>query len=206
MPAVRFITILLRFYFRRGVGLRKVSPRSCSPRFCIYPPVPDFGQIARGVSGKRRQSSGTYARRLAYTLGGQTLFKNLNLTLDHGMTAGVIGPSGVGKTSLLYLIAGLAKPSTGTIRADDEILTGEGIFVPPEKTAHRMVFQDYAVFPHMTVEKNLLFGMKFIPRHEHRPRLNEMLEVMRLTNLRGRYPHELSGGQQQRVAIARTPT
>ncbi|MGI2171130.1 ABC transporter ATP-binding protein [Shewanella sp. MF05960] len=134
---------------------------------------------------------------------GQVILHQLNLTLQQGEIVALLGPSGCGKTTLLKAIAGLQGISQGSIKINGEVLSGEGIFIASEQRGVGMIFQDYALFPHLTVGDNILFGVKGLNKLERQTRLEDMLELVKLTGLGGRYPHELSGGQQQRVSIAR---
>lgn len=130
--------------------------------------------------------------------------KELSLELGKGEILVIIGPSGCGKTTLLRLIAGLERPASGTIMLDALRLNGPGAFVEPEHRGIGMVFQGLALFPHLTVEGNLAFGLDHLSRSERKQRIAEELTAVGLDGLGGRYPHQLSGGQQQRVAIARS--
>ncbi|MEC4806738.1 MAG: ABC transporter ATP-binding protein [Jaaginema sp. PMC 1079.18] len=131
----------------------------------------------------------------------------VSLKLHRGDLLGLLGPSGCGKTTLLRLIAGFESPYAGSILIDGQLATGEKRCIPPEKRGIGMVFQDYALFPHLNVEDNIAFGLR---RKEVRmgdraiqERIAEVLQLVSLTGLQKRYPHQLSGGQQQRVALAR---
>ncbi|QDE32458.1 ABC transporter ATP-binding protein [Shewanella polaris] len=134
---------------------------------------------------------------------GQVVLRHLNLILEQGEIVALLGPSGCGKTTLLRAIAGLQAISEGCIRINGQVLSGDGVFVASEQRGVGMIFQDYALFPHLTVAENILFGVNELNRAERLTRLEEMLELVKLTGLSSRYPHELSGGQQQRVSIAR---
>jgi len=129
--------------------------------------------------------------------------KSLDLTVDTGEIVTVIGPSGCGKSTALRLIAGLERPDTGRIRIADDVVADAARFVQPEKRRVGLVFQDHALFPHLTVARNVAFGIHRLPRAERDARVREVLDLVRLGHLAGRYPHELSGGEQQRVALAR---
>ena len=124
-----------------------------------------------------------------------------------GLRAGdigvLIGPSGCGKTTLLRAVAGLERVSAGEIRLGDEVVSSARVHVAPERRRIGMVFQDYALFPHLDVAHNVGFGLKHLPAAERRARVAEVLALVDLTGSEKRYPHELSGGQQQRVALAR---
>lgn len=133
----------------------------------------------------------------------------VDLELHEGDILGLLGPSGCGKTTLLRLVAGFETPKTGTISILDQPVAGQGRWMPPERRDIGMVFQDYALFPHLTVEKNILFGLERSHRKSgstakaQRDRAQEVLTLVGLRGFEQRYPHELSGGQQQRVALAR---
>ncbi|WP_272047675.1 ABC transporter ATP-binding protein [Paenibacillus thiaminolyticus] len=132
---------------------------------------------------------------------GQPVVHPLSLTIDEGEFLTLLGPSGCGKTTILRMIAGFELPTAGEIRLDGVNVTQ----LPPNKRDLNLVFQHYALFPHMTVEQNIQFGLKMkkIPQAEQRERIAEAIRLTQLTPLAARYPHQLSGGQQQRVAIAR---
>lgn len=138
------------------------------------------------------------------SFGGVTAVDRVSFALEPGEILSILGTSGCGKTSVLRLIAGFETPDAGEIRIEGAVVSGPGGLVPPEKRGVGMVFQEYALFPHMTVAQNISFGLANAPEQEQRERLAEILELVQLTGLERRYPHELSGGQQQRVALART--
>ena len=142
---------------------------------------------------------------LTKKLGQHNILKNLDIKVSAGEVVTLLGASGSGKTTLLRLISGLLEPDSGSITIGDNRVWGEGIRVPPERRRVAMVFQDYALWPHMTVEGNISFGLKAqrLPASEISARVAHALEVTQLPEFSERYPNELSGGQQQRVAIAR---
>jgi iron(III) transport system ATP-binding protein len=129
----------------------------------------------------------------------------LSATIAHGSLICLLGPSGCGKTTTLRLIAGFADLDSGTITVGDRVVSEPGRSVPPERRKMSMIFQSYALWPHMTIAENVGYGLRIrkIEGAERERRVAAMLEVARLSELARRYPHELSGGQQQRVALAR---
>ncbi len=141
-------------------------------------------------------------RQVSKFFGKVTAVLDLTLQVEKGEFFSLLGPSGCGKTTLLRLIAGLDEPDTGTIAIGEDIVAG-GRWIPPEKRGVGIVFQDYALFPHMTVFKNIAFGLRGCSRQELEQRVRESLQMVDLSDIAQRYPHELSGGQQQRVALAR---
>ena len=124
-----------------------------------------------------------------------------------GLRAGdigvLIGPSGCGKTTLLRAVAGLETVSEGTISLSKQVVSSSSVHLAPEARRIGMVFQDYALFPHLDVRHNVGFGIHHLPKNERRQRVSEVLALVGLADSESRYPHELSGGQQQRVALAR---
>ena len=123
-----------------------------------------------------------------------------DLVVSEGEFVALLGPSGCGKTTLLRLVAGHERPDAGTVSIAGRLVAGPGAWVPPERRRAGMVFQDYALFPHLTVAENVGFGVR---RGDRRAAVSRLLELVRLDRHHRRYPHELSGGQQQRVALAR---
>ncbi len=123
-----------------------------------------------------------------------------SLCVERGEIVALLGPSGCGKTTLLRLVAGFERPDSGTVEVAGRQVGGRGTWVPPEKRRVGMVFQDYALFPHLTVAENVGFGLS---RRTRPGRVSELLSIVGLDALGARYPHQLSGGQQQRVALAR---
>jgi iron(III) transport system ATP-binding protein len=127
----------------------------------------------------------------------------LSLEVAPGEIVALLGPSGCGKTTTLRLIAGFETPDAGRIEIRGELVAGEGRHVAPEERGVGVVFQDYALFPHLTVADNVRFGLHRLDRAARGRRVRETLDLVGLADFGARYPHELSGGQQQRVAVAR---
>ena len=138
---------------------------------------------------------------LAY--GNVAVVRRLSMRLSEGAIGCLLGPSGCGKTTVLRAIAGFERVDSGEIRLDGQIVSSAGVHLPPEQRRIGMVFQDYALFPHLTVAQNVGFGLRGSDAAIREARVMEMLTVIGLANEGERYPHELSGGQQQRVALAR---
>jgi putrescine transport system ATP-binding protein len=138
---------------------------------------------------------------VAKTYGNFTAVDNVNLQIYKGEMFALVGASGCGKTTLLRMLAGFARPSSGSIAIDGVEMNG----VPPHERPVNMMFQSYALFPHMTVERNVGYGIKRMPMDEstRKKRIQEALDMVQLGPLAQRKPHQLSGGQRQRVALAR---
>lgn len=131
------------------------------------------------------------------------VIKDFSLSVGKGELVGILGQSGSGKSTLLRLISGLEMPLSGTISIAGTTVVSNHVFIQPENRGVGMVFQDYALFPHMNVKDNILFGLSKMPRKDRKRRVDEMLELVQMEKFEKRYPHELSGGQQQRIALAR---
>jgi len=139
---------------------------------------------------------------LSKKFGSVNALDNLNLQVAKGEILALVGPSGCGKTTLLRVIAGLEKPDSGTVIIGERVVAG-GTWVQPERRGVGIVFQDYALFPHMNVFDNVAFGVRCSNRPVVAKKTLESLKLVGLAGMAARYPHELSGGQQQRVALAR---
>ena len=129
--------------------------------------------------------------------------RDVSLEIERGELMAVLGPSGCGKTTLLRTIAGFERPDAGSVEVSDDVVAGRGRFVPPERRRIGMVFQDYALFPHLTVTANIAFGLANRPREQRDALTRRTLELVGLQHKAARHPHELSGGERQRVALAR---
>jgi iron(III) transport system ATP-binding protein len=129
----------------------------------------------------------------------------LDLAVRPGELVALLGPSGCGKTTTLRLVAGFMAPDGGEIRVGDRVLSSPAAVIPPERRRMAMIFQSYALWPHMTVSQNVAYGLRFAgtPRAQRDVKVDEMLRAVQLAGYGARYPGELSGGQQQRVAVAR---
>ncbi len=136
---------------------------------------------------------------------GNVAASGLSFQVQEGQFTVVLGPSGCGKTTMLRLVAGLLRPDEGQIVLDGHVIASPQKMLPPEQRQMALVFQSYALWPHMTVFDNVAYGLRLreVARPELRARVEEALELVQLPGLGGRYPSELSGGQQQRVALAR---
>lgn len=144
------------------------------------------------------QLSGLTAR-----YGSTTALDDVDLTVPDGTLAALLGPSGCGKTTLLRAVAGFLPVAAGTVTVGDRVVAGPGVHVPPERRRIGIVPQEGALFPHLTIARNIAFGLHALPRAERRTRVGELLDLISLPDFGERMPHELSGGQQQRVALAR---
>jgi iron(III) transport system ATP-binding protein len=144
-------------------------------------------------------------RRLTKRYGSVAAVDDVSLRIDHGQLVCLLGPSGCGKTTTLRLIAGFLEPSDGEIHVGDRVVSSRARTLPPEQRNMSMIFQSYALWPHMTVADNIIYGLKLrkMDRDTIAKKLAAILATTKLEPLAQRYPGELSGGQQQRVALAR---
>lgn len=140
---------------------------------------------------------------IRHSYGEQRVVNDLSLALEKGLIGCLLGPSGCGKTTVLRCIGGFESVSGGEIIINGHQVSSAGFSVPPDKRRIGMVFQDYALFPHLNVTANISFGLHQLPRLERKSRVDELLQVVSLSDVATKFPHELSGGQQQRVALAR---
>src|SRR3954470_9617832 len=143
--------------------------------------------------------------RLAKHYGAVRSVDGIDLAAEPGEFICLLGPSGCGKTTTLRMIAGFLEPDEGEIRVNGRVVSGRGHVVPPERRNMGMIFQSYAVWPHMTVRENVGYGLRMqkVAAEEREKRVDAILRATKLHELAARYPGELSGGQQQRVALAR---
>ncbi|MBK1705303.1 ABC transporter ATP-binding protein [Halochromatium glycolicum] len=162
----------------------------------------------QGLSGSQPLSQDHPAVRLAVrdvdvAYGEQPVVRDVRFELERGTIGCLLGPSGCGKTTLLRAIAGFEPVSRGQILIRGQRVSRAGWTLAPEQRQVGMVFQDFALFPHLTVARNVGFGLRALSRRERQRRIDELLELVGLSQAARRYPHELSGGMQQRVALAR---
>src|SRR6266508_2746695 len=148
---------------------------------------------------------GVTIRGLTKRYGDVAAVRSLDLQVKPGELVALLGPSGCGKTTTLRLAAGFLKPEAGAIWVGERCLSSATTVIPPERRRMAMIFQSYALWPHMTVAQNIAYGLRFngVARGERERRVRDMLRVVQLEGYGSRYPGELSGGQQQRVAVAR---
>lgn len=140
---------------------------------------------------------------LSYQYNGTSVIEHLNLTVAKDEIVCLLGASGCGKTTTLKAIAGIIEAKQGKVFIDSKLVSDEQSFLAPEHRNIGMMFQDYALFPHLTVADNIAFGLTNMSKMQKKERVTEMLELVHLVGCATRFPHQLSGGQQQRVAIAR---
>ena len=142
-------------------------------------------------------------KKLDFAYGMNQILFEFDFSLEESQIGCLLGPSGCGKTTVLRAIAGFENPTKGEIVLNGNKLNGSKIFVEPEKRQIGMVFQDIALFPHLSVESNIQFGIRSLPQNQRDKRSNELLDLVGMSQFKKTYPHELSGGQQQRIALAR---
>lgn len=141
--------------------------------------------------------------RVEKRFGRTHVLRGVDLAVSRSEVVALLGPSGCGKTTLLRILAGLETPDQGSVTVDGVVLASASSSIPPEKRNIGLVFQDFALFPHLRVDHNVAFGLAHLAREERDRLISKTLARFDLTDLAARYPHELSGGQQQRVALAR---
>ncbi|MCD1264716.1 iron ABC transporter ATP-binding protein [Shinella sumterensis] len=156
----------------------------------------------------RRASAVTFASRLVFddihhSYHNKDTIRGLSLTAEPGEVLCLLGPSGSGKTTLLRIAAGIEAQTRGRVLLDDREIAGPDVFLPPERRGVGLMFQDFALFPHMSVLDNVRFGLTALPRAEAEAEANVALDRVGLSHYAAKFPHMLSGGEQQRVALAR---
>ena len=142
-------------------------------------------------------------KNLAILFDGKTIISDISLRLEQGRIGCLLGPSGCGKTTLLRTIAGFEQPRRGEVRVNGRCFSSPSSLVPVEQRGVGMVFQDFALFPHLAVRDNIAFGVQEQSGEARRARVDEVVRMLEIADFQHQYPHQLSGGQQQRVAIAR---
>src|SRR4029078_13148960 len=154
---------------------------------------------------ERKRVASVELRGLIKRYGNSAVVDDVSITIEHGHLVCLLGPSGCGKTATLRLIAGFIEPSEGEIRVGDRLVSSPASTLPPEGRNMSMIFQSYALWPHMTVAENIIYGLKLrkLDKATTEAKRKQILSTARLEALAGRYPGELSGGQQQRVSLAR---
>ena len=140
---------------------------------------------------------------VAYGNSQQRVLKGFSMSVRKGELACLLGASGCGKTMVLRAVAGFERLQSGEIYVSQRRVAGTGVHLPPEKRHVGMVFQEYALFPHLTAQQNVAFGPRRLPREEQQARVTQLLRMVELHSHASHYSHELSGGQQQRIALAR---
>ncbi|MEQ9689484.1 MAG: ABC transporter ATP-binding protein [Bauldia litoralis] len=177
---------------------------------------PDQGPPA-GKAERRRQrrdwgtrntagvaiASSMLIERVSHDYGKGPVLDDVTVSVEPGQVLCLLGPSGSGKTTLLRIAAGIDRPVSGTVWIDGKVVAGDGVFVPPEKRGVGLVFQDYALFPHLTIEQNVRFGLTGVERNQAGEQARRILSRVGMEDYAANYPHQLSGGEQQRVALAR---
>lgn len=143
------------------------------------------------------------AQGLVRQFAGRRVVDDVSLSIEAGQVTCLLGPSGCGKSTTLRMIAGVDAPDAGLVQIDGQTVCGAGPAVPPERRSVGLMFQDFALFPHLSVADNVGFGLVHLPAAERATRVGELLERVNLPGFARKYPHELSGGEQQRVALAR---
>ena len=155
-----------------------------------------------------RRAAATFAARLTFEaverrFGDRVALDGVDLDIAPGEVVCLLGPSGCGKTTLLRIASGIERPTGGRVLINDRVVAGPDRFVPPEERSVGLMFQDFALFPHLTILQNVAFGLKSLPREEAHREAMSVLARVGLAHYADAYPHVLSGGQQQRVALAR---
>src|SRR5947208_6026262 len=157
-----------------------------------------------GVDGGRDHVAAVELRNLTKHYGEMAVVDNVSLTVEHGRLVCLLGPSGCGKTTTLRLIAGFVEPSAGEVRVGGRLVSSPARTLPPERRNMSMIFQSYALWPHMTVAENVAYGLKLrkVDRDTVTRKLKDILATTHLEQLADRYPGELPGGKHRRVALA----
>jgi len=169
---------------------------------------PGIDEPTSAPNGTPRRAAATFAASLSFEnvgrrYGDAIALDGVSLAIAPGEVVCLLGPSGCGKTTLLRLAAGIERPTSGRVLINGQEVAGPARFKPPEERSVGFMFQDFALFPHLTILQNVAFGLKALPRKEAEREARAMLSRVGLASMSDAYPHILSGGQQQRVALAR---
>ena len=167
------------------------------------PVVTDSNQWGRRNSAAVAIASSMSFESVGYKIDGKPILEDISLSVEPGQVLCLLGPSGSGKTSLLRIAAGLIEGASGTVKINDLVVADHSNFIPPEKRGVGLVFQDHALFPHLTIQQNVEFGLTALGREDARLQASRILSRVGLSARAGSYPHTLSGGEQQRIALAR---
>jgi iron(III) transport system ATP-binding protein len=186
---LRFVVTGVRLFIAMS-SAASIPPRSANR-------ATSGGRIGPAFSGEMEFAHVTY------DIGAKPVLRDISFTVKPGEIACLLGPSGCGKTSVLRLAAGIVSPHAGEILIDQAEVAGPNRFVQPEKRNVGLMFQDYALFPHMTVLENVAYGLYALSKVQARDAARQVLQRVALADKEDRYPHQLSGGEQQRVALAR---
>ena len=166
-------------------------------------PAPEASEVSGEVASLERSDWLLTVKNLFCGYGAEPVVKDVSFSLGQGDIGCLLGPSGCGKSTILRALAGFLPISAGEIRLESSVISLPGRTMPPEKRRIGMVFQDYALFPHLTIADNIGFGLRHQSKADRLQKVTGLLELVHLQDLASQYPHELSGGQQQRVALAR---
>ena len=179
------------------------SPTADAAKTAPEAGTPDAGPTSQVSSSPETGVIHLEAVACSYPGSDRPAIRGFDLLVQPGEFVSILGRSGAGKTTALRVIAGFEQVSAGYVRVGGQLVGSSFIHVPPDQRRIGLVFQDYALFPHLTVAKNVEFGLKDLPAGEKKARIDPVLEMVGMGGYESRYVHELSGGQQQRVAIAR---
>ena len=177
--------------------------RRTDPAYGVYGETVE--KIGETGTGQMETETILEIRDLKKSFGKTDVLKSISMSVHKNEIISVLGPSGCGKSTLLNIIAGMLAPDSGSVLVRGKEISGPGFMLPPEKRRMNMVFQDFALWPHMNAFENIAYGLRRRKEADeaNRGRVEEMLTLLHMKGLENRYPSELSGGQQQRVAIAR---
>ncbi len=158
--------------------------------------------------GKRNTAVVSFASSLlfddvSHDYGNGLVLKDVTINVEPGEVLCLLGPSGSGKSTILRIAAGIERPTSGSVWIDKRVVAGDGVDIPPEKRGVGLVFQDFALFPHLTIKQNVLFGLTAVPADIAQEEAERLLFRVGMAKMADLYPHQISGGEQQRIALAR---